>query len=385
MGCSNSKPAAVVSPSASPGNGGAANTANPTTTTTVPKSSLRSSNHPRGGGGGGNLNNSRHGVTFSAAPTDLPPRDPLPAPVALSNGSLHGKKSLGSHSMHERSLSADDSAPKMKHSVSAVGLDQYLETRKEDGTLGSNIVNIEVPFGKPIEEVYSGVHDGPVLGSGISGVVRLCTHIATNVKYAVKCLDLGLLHSAAQLTSLRNEIFIMCQLDHPNIVRLEEVYESHSEIYLVLELCLGGELFDRLDEQPDYHYSESECARLVKQMLCSVRYIHSKGIIHRDLKLENFLFSSQDADSELKMIDFGLSKHFIHGELENEAVGTPYTVAPEVLRGRYDERCDIWAIGVIAFLLLSGDPPFGGCGGPEPLSQVRANILSGTFQFGKVL
>ena len=73
----------------------------------------------------------------------------------------------------------------------------------------------------------------------------------------------------------------MCQLDHPNIVRIEEVYESANEIYIVQELCLGGELFDRLDEQPDYHYTEPQCARLVKQMLSAVRYLHSKGIIHR--------------------------------------------------------------------------------------------------------
>ena len=73
--------------------------------------------------------------------------------------------------------------------------------------------------------------------------------------------------------------------DHPSIVRLEEVYESHSEIYLVQEVCKGGELFDRLDEQPDYHYTEAQCARLVKQMLSSARYIHNKGIIHRDLKV----------------------------------------------------------------------------------------------------
>jgi calcium-dependent protein kinase len=84
-------------------------------------------------------------------------------------------------------------------------------------------------------------------------------------------------------------------------VRLEEVYESHSEIYLVQELCVGGELFDRLDEQPDYHYTESECARLVKNMLNAVRYLHSKGIIHRDLKLENFLFSSKSQDSEVSL------------------------------------------------------------------------------------
>jgi calcium-dependent protein kinase len=266
----------------------------------------------------------------------------------------------------------------LRHSGSAIGLD---DMRKDSSGLGAKVVHIEVPFGKPIEEVYDGVHDGPVLGSGVSGLVRLAKHKATGVKYAVKCLDLGLVGTKEGLAQLREEIFIMCQLDHPNIVRLEEVYESLSEIYLVQELCLGGELFDRLDEQPDYHYTESECARLVKQMLSAVRYLHSKGIIHRDLKLENFLFTSTATDSELKMIDFGLSKHFRFGEVHHEAVGTPYTVAPEVIRGSYDERCDIWAIGVISFLLLSGDPPFGGCGGPEPLLTVRSNILKGAFQY----
>lgn len=269
----------------------------------------------------------------------------------------------------------------LKSSSSVLGLDSMIESRREEGTLQRNMVHMEVPFGKPIEEVYDGVHTGPVLGSGISGLVRLVTHKATGVKYAVKCLDLGLVDTAEGLAQLREEIFIMCQLDHPNIVRLEEVYESHSEIYLVQELCLGGELFDRLDEQPDYHYTEAECARLVKEMLCAVRYLHSKGIIHRDLKLENFLFSSTAQDSELKMIDFGLSKHFRYGEVQHDAVGTPYTVAPEVIRGSYDERCDIWAIGVISFLLLSGEPPFGGCGGPEPLMTVRSNILACKYEF----
>jgi len=289
-------------------------------------------------------------------------------------------RSVDSAGKHRRSMTGSNSKS-LLHSSSVLGLDKMIEDRKGDGDLKSNVVHIEVPFGKPIEEVYDGVHDGPVLGSGISGLVRLITHKNTGVKYAVKCLDLGLVETEEGLQQLREEIYIMCQLDHPNIVRLEEVYESFSEIYLVQELCLGGELFDRLDEQPDYHYTEAQCARLVKQMLCSVRYIHSKGIIHRDLKLENFLFSSTDTDSELKMIDFGLSKHFKFGEMQHEAVGTPYTVAPEVIRGCYDERCDVWAIGVITFLLLSGDPPFGGCGGPEPLMQVRENILRGQFEF----
>lgn len=219
-----------------------------------------------------------------------------------------------------------------------------------------------------------------MLGSGVSGVVRLVTHKASGVKYAVKCLDLGLIKSEEGLDQLRSEIYIMCQLDHPHIVRLEEVYEGLSEIYLVMELCIGGDLFDRLDEQPDYHYTEAQCARLVKQMLSSVRYLHSKNIIHRDLKLENFLFSDTASESVLKMIDFGLSKHFTFGETHHEAVGTPYTVAPEIITGSYNEKGDIWAIGVITYLLLSGETPFGGVDG-EDLMEVRSNILRGSIKF----
>mmetsp|Transcript_9564 Transcript_9564/g.13696 ORF Transcript_9564/g.13696 Transcript_9564/m.13696 type:complete len:981 (+) Transcript_9564:197-3139(+) len=297
-------------------------------------------------------------------------------PSPSSEVSFDGSSHSSSSSVNSRKRSKG-----MKGSASALGLDKMIDEKRDAKSMSERVVHIEVPFGKPIEEVYSGVHDGPVLGSGISGLVRLVTHRATGLKYAVKCLDLGLVDTEEGLQQLREEIYIMCQLDHPNIVRLEEVYESHSEIYLVQELCLGGELFDRLDEQPDYHYTEAQCARLIKQMLCSVRYIHSKGIIHRDLKLENFLFSDTGPDSELKMIDFGLSKHFKFGEVQHEAVGTPYTVAPEVIRGSYDERCDVWAIGVITYLLLSGESPFGGCGGPESLVVVRDNILKGNFLF----
>uniref|UniRef100_A0A7S2A6B0 Calmodulin n=1 Tax=Ditylum brightwellii TaxID=49249 RepID=A0A7S2A6B0_9STRA len=269
----------------------------------------------------------------------------------------------------------------MKTSTSMLNLDDMVTKRKNDNDFMSALCSTEISFDKPIEEVYEGVHDGPVLGSGVSGVVRKITHRETGEKFAVKCLDLGLVNTKEGLQQLREEIFIMCQLDHPNIVKLEEVYESQKEIYLVQELCLGGELFDRLDDQPDYHYTEGQCARLVKQMLCAVRYIHSKGIIHRDLKLENFLFSDTTQDAALKMIDFGLSKHFTFGEVMDEAVGTPYTVAPEVIKSCYDERCDVWGIGVITFLLLSGESPFGGCDGVEPLSMVKNNILRGHVRF----
>jgi calcium-dependent protein kinase len=123
----------------------------------------------------------------------------------------------------------------------------------------------------PIEEIYDGVFNGPVLGSGVSGTVRLVQHRETGVKYAVKCMDLGLIDTKEGLLQLRNEISIMCHLDHPNIVRIEEVYMSINEIFIVQELCLGGDLFDRLEQQENYHYTEAQCAKMIKQMLSAVR------------------------------------------------------------------------------------------------------------------
>jgi hypothetical protein len=123
--------------------------------------------------------------------------------------SHHSKDSRNSNSRSERKLSN----PKMlTHSASAIGLDEMIEDRREMGNIRQNVVHIEVPFGKPIEEVYEGVHSGPVLGSGISGLVRLVTHKATGIKYAVKVLDLALVDNAEGLEQLREEIFIMCQV-----------------------------------------------------------------------------------------------------------------------------------------------------------------------------
>ena len=141
---------------------------------------------------------------------------------------------------------------------------------------------------KSVESVYDGVHNGPILGTGAAGIVRKCTHRQTGVDFAVKCLNIGLIESDEIIESLREEIFIMCQADHPDIIRLEEVYESDSQIYLILKLMQGGDMFDRLDEQPDYHYSEVQCAQIVRQMTSAVRYLHMNNVIHRDLKLGTF-------------------------------------------------------------------------------------------------
>jgi hypothetical protein len=122
--------------------------------------------------------------------------------------------SSGSRNNHfKNKLNANPKS--LSHSTSAIGLDEMIEDRRSDGDLRQNVVHIEVPFGKPIEEVYEGVHSGPVLGSGISGMVRLVTHKATGLKYAVKVLDLGMVDTGEGLTQLREEIFIMCQVRLP--------------------------------------------------------------------------------------------------------------------------------------------------------------------------
>eukprot|EP00934_Nitzschia_sp_Nitz4_P005363 Nitzschia sp. Nitz4//scaffold11_size288233//284721//287471//NITZ4_000830-RA/size288233-snap-gene-0.68-mRNA-1//-1//CDS//3329534242//5353//frame0 len=298
----------------------------------------------------------------------------IPHPI-LERGYSSGASSVSS--AIDSSSAIDDNS--MRLSASRKHMLQLRHSLSIDGDICKGVVRIETDLGRPIEEVYEGVHDGTLLGSGGSGTVREVKHRKTGVKYACKCLNLCLIEKESGRQALQREVGIMCQLDHPNIVRLEEVYENENEIYLIQELCTGGDLFDRLEEQTDYHYSEAHCARLVKQMLCAVRYLHSKNVIHRDIKLENFLFSSSSNDSELKLIDFGLSKHFTQ-ELEQESVGTPYTVAPEVITSKYNEKVDIWAIGVITYLLLSGETPFGGADGEE-LEEVRRNILRAKCSF----
>ena len=249
-------------------------------------------------------------------------------------------------------------------------------------------IPVGVHYDVDIEEVYYGATNGPILGWGVTGPVRIASRRITGERFAVKRLDLLDAKTENDQKQLLEEIYAMCRLEHPHVVRLEEVYESESEIYLVEELCEGGELFDALQEQSQGRYEESRCRDMVRQILDAVCYIHSKGIIHRDLKLENFLLTAgnenkhSDCGDRIKMIDFGLSKHFITGEQHEERVGTPYTVAPEVIKGQYNERCDLWAVGVITYLLLSGESPFGGNHGTdESLAEVRDSILRGRLQF----
>lgn len=155
---------------------------------------------------------------------------------------------------------------------------------------------------------------------------------------------------------MRNEILILQSVEHPNICKLFDLYEDESDLYLVLELCEGKELFDRITERR--HYTEMDACFVIKQICEGLEFLHKRKIAHCDLKPDNFLFKTMEEKSALSIIDFGMSKRLRTREKLHNLRGTPYYIAPEVLRYDYSEACDMWSVGVVMFVMLCGFPPF---------------------------
>eukprot|EP01071_Lankesteria_metandrocarpae_P004124 Lankesteria_metandrocarpae@DN3386_c0_g1_i3.p1 len=204
------------------------------------------------------------------------------------------------------------------------------------------------------------------IGYGTYGSVSRAVSLATRRRRAVKVLSKD---NIKNIPRIRNEISIMKNLDHPNVVKLHETFEDFEKIFICMDYCSGGELFDRIMRAG--HISEKESARLFWQMLIGISYLHSHGIIHRDLKPENFLFSCRGSNV-LKIIDFGLSKDTNKSPMPcSTKAGTPYYVAPEVLNGKHGMECDLWSCGVILHMMLSGYPPFCGENDQMVLKKVK--------------
>jgi serine/threonine protein kinase len=197
-----------------------------------------------------------------------------------------------------------------------------------------------------------------VLGSGHNGDVRLATSKERpDHKFAVKAFDFTGV-PAQRRVQLESEVEVFLSMDHPHIARLVDVYEMDAHLDLVMECMEGGELLDRIREQK--RYSERSTAEAVWQMLLALNYIHSHGMIHCDLKLENYMYDQKDSN-HLKLIDFGFSKMCDKkAELKRKACGTLSYTAPEVLEWSYTQQCDQWSLGVIVFVLLAGYMPFSG-------------------------
>ncbi|CAA6653633.1 unnamed protein product [Spirodela intermedia] len=219
---------------------------------------------------------------------------------------------------------------------------------------GSKLAVLVEPTAKDITSHYV---LGAELGRGEFGITYLCTDKSTGEVFACKSISKKKLRTAVDIEDVRREVEIMRHLPgHPNIVKLKDTYEDEGDVHLVMELCEGGELFDRIVARG--HYTERAAAAITKTIIEVVQNCHKHGVIHRDLKPENFLFANKKENSPLKAIDFGLSVFFRPGERFSEIVGSPYYMAPEVLKRNYGPEVDVWSAGVILYILLCGVPPF---------------------------
>ena len=199
------------------------------------------------------------------------------------------------------------------------------------------------------------------LGKGGYGKVFQVRNKITKKLYACKKLSKLVVKN---LEKFRREINILIKMDHPNIIKLYDVYESNNSLYLIMEECHGGELFDRIIKRIESNqmYNEKEACEIIQQVMGAIEYCHNKGVAHRDLKPENllYLYQGEEVNNPLKIIDFGLSQDINIKKILSSKVGTAYYVSPEILAGKYNEKCDVWSAGVILYVLLSGEPPFNG-------------------------
>lgn len=216
------------------------------------------------------------------------------------------------------------------------------------------------------------------LGNGAYATVLLASNLESGAKRAVKIIPKKRIISHEVVQRYLSEVDILRQMDHPNIVRVYEYFQDETYLYIVTELCEGGELLDKIVSKTVL--PEAVVAQYMRQLLSAVLYCHTKHIVHRDLKLENLLLLSKADDSLLKVIDFGTSVLFDPRKKLKRRLGTVCYIAPEVLGSGYDEKCDMWSCGVLLYVLLSGRMPFAG----EDDHQILANAARGNYSMTTV-
>lgn len=216
------------------------------------------------------------------------------------------------------------------------------------------------------QEVYR-IKD--VIGRGSYGEVRTCVHRETGAKRAVKIFRKDLLTNETQKARLEREITILKTLDHPNVARVYEFFEDSKRFLVVMEYCSGGELFERISSCQSF--TETQAAHIMYQLFSAVAYLHKSKIIHRDLKLENILLEDKNEPLNIKLIDFSSACNYTSNKSIIGMIGSLYYIAPEVLTGPYNQKCDLWSCGVIIYLLLAGHPPFDGNTDTETIELIK--------------
>ena len=230
--------------------------------------------------------------------------------------------------------------------------------------MSSNNVGIQKSIGNYVIE--------KTIGSGTFGKVKLGRHVPTGMKVAIKVLEKQRIVDAGDIERISREIHILKLVRHPHIVKLYEIVESQKQLYLIMEFAAGGELFDYIVRKK--RLSEQEACKFFRQLVSGLSHMHSVGIAHRDLKPENLLL---DSESQIKIVDFGLSNRFNIDECLKTACGSPCYASPEMIAGKaYDPRSsDIWSAGVILYAMTCGYLPFE----DSNTSELYKKIMAGDF------
>ena len=219
------------------------------------------------------------------------------------------------------------------------------------------------------------------LGEGKFGLVRKCIAKANGEACAVKSLKKVNLTDDAEVAGLQQEALLMQLLSvHPGVVQLKAVFEDEEQVHLVMELCEGGELFDEVVRRGKF--SEPDAAHLFQQIVSAIAFCHAAGVMHRDLKPENILLKRPGNPGErlqAKVADLGLAACLGAGETITGVTGSPYYMSPEVIQGEYGQKSDVWSLGVILYVLLSGTPPFWG----NDDVAVFSSVLKGHVDFNR--
>ena len=255
----------------------------------------------------------------------------------------------------------------------------------EKSKLGSQIFKEELKLKVTINTLIEETNGLPTMkykvvqrvGDGAYGTVYLAVNLMTKAKVAMKKIN-KVKENEIDDMEIKNEIDILKKLDHPNIVKIIEFYSTPKAYYIITSFCQCGELYNQIK----YQYNENQLAVLFYQVFSGLYYLHSKNIVHRDLKLENILITEIEKEKTtgknlfwIKIIDFGTAKIFEKNKSEKAVVGSSYYIAPEVLKKQYNEKCDTWSAGVILYMLICGRAPFDGADDEE----IIANIRKGSF------
>lgn len=246
--------------------------------------------------------------------------------------------------------------PKMKKTDSS---DLHLQTK--GGSLWKDIRSIY-----KFKEILGGGHFGTVrTGYKKQGDPNKLVAIKSISKKNINQKDLD---------EMINEVECLSMMDHPNIIKFYETYNDEYYFHIVMSLCKGKDVFDKIIEEGSI--TEINVSTIIYKVLSAITYCHEMGICHRDIKPENILFENENNEGEIKIIDFGLSKKYDSQINMQTVLGTPYYVAPEVLKGNYNQKCDVWSIGIFTYVMLSGQPPFGGKNNNDIFNSITNSELT---------